>query len=338
MCSPTDPLCSGGGGAAASVTKTAGDGQSAGVGAAVPTPPAVTVRDAGGNPVSGASVTFAVTAGGGSVTGSPATSNATGVATVGSWTLGANTGANTLTATVGSLPVVTFTATATDPCDAVVPLAPGTTSNGALATTDWELDNGSFFDAYSLTIANANAFRFTQASTAFDAYLYLLTSSAALIAENDDDVGLNSGIKALLPAGAYLVGASSLAAAATGAYTVSSATTATSVVNCEDVYVVRGLTTTQTVANTDCQDLTFFGDSFWIFLAGGQSVTIRHASTAFDAFLELYDGSDTVVASNDNAIGTDAQIVYTPTTAGYHRIFASTAASGATGAYTLTLP
>jgi len=51
--------------------------------------------------------------GGGSVTGSSATTNSAGIAMVGSWTLGASAGANTLTATSGTLSgsPVNFTAT-----------------------------------------------------------------------------------------------------------------------------------------------------------------------------------------------------------------------------------
>ena len=61
-------------------------------------PPAVLVRDALGNPFVGATVNFAVTGGGGSITGTSATTNANGIAEVGSWTV--NAGANTLSATV----------------------------------------------------------------------------------------------------------------------------------------------------------------------------------------------------------------------------------------------
>ena len=48
------------------------------------------------------SVTFAVASGGGSATGLTPTTNAGGIATVGSWTLGASPGANTLTATTSA--------------------------------------------------------------------------------------------------------------------------------------------------------------------------------------------------------------------------------------------
>ena len=44
------------------------------------------MTDAGGVPVSGVAVAFAVTAGGGSITGANATTNGSGVASVGSWT------------------------------------------------------------------------------------------------------------------------------------------------------------------------------------------------------------------------------------------------------------
>jgi hypothetical protein len=74
--------------------------------------PAVVVRDAFGNPVPGATVSFAVTGGGGTVTGAQQTTAADGRATVGSWQLGAVAGENTLQATVqGAADVapVTFT-------------------------------------------------------------------------------------------------------------------------------------------------------------------------------------------------------------------------------------
>ena len=85
------------------------------MGAAVPTKPSVRVTDANNNPVSGVVVTFAVASGGGSITGGSATTNASGIATVGNWTLGTTAGTNTLTATSGGLSgsPVTFTATGT---------------------------------------------------------------------------------------------------------------------------------------------------------------------------------------------------------------------------------
>lgn len=82
--------------------------QSALTGTDVSQLPSVLVTDADGNPIQGQAVTFAITAGGGSLTGASQTTNASGIATVGSWTTGASAGTNTMTAAVAALPLVTY--------------------------------------------------------------------------------------------------------------------------------------------------------------------------------------------------------------------------------------
>lgn len=89
-----------------------GDGQTANAGTAVPVAPAVRVTDEFGNTLSGVAVTFTAVSGGGSVTGAVDSTNAEGVAKVGSWILGSASGLNLLDAEVAGLPPVTFTATA----------------------------------------------------------------------------------------------------------------------------------------------------------------------------------------------------------------------------------
>lgn len=111
-----------GAGPATQAAVAAGQAQTATVSTAVGMLPAVVVRDAMGNGVPGVTVTFAVGSGGGSVTGATVPTNASGVATVDRWTLGAMLGVNTLTATATGLTgsPLTFTATAV----AVIPTAP----------------------------------------------------------------------------------------------------------------------------------------------------------------------------------------------------------------------
>ncbi len=113
--SPLSFTATGTAGPAASIAANAGNGQTAVAGSAVATPPSVIVRDANNNPVSGTNVTFATADG--TLTGGSATTNASGIATVGSWTLRSTAGANTMTATSGTLTgsPVTFTATGTPP-------------------------------------------------------------------------------------------------------------------------------------------------------------------------------------------------------------------------------
>lgn len=76
-------------GAPSLLTLIAGDGQSVGAGLAVPILPAVRVTNAYGEGVAGFSVTFSIVAGGGAITGGSTVTDSAGIATVGSWTLGA---------------------------------------------------------------------------------------------------------------------------------------------------------------------------------------------------------------------------------------------------------
>jgi hypothetical protein len=99
--------------------------QTATAGSNVSDPPSVVVRDGQGTPVPGVVVTFTVTVGTGSVSGSPATTNANGVATVTSWQLGNAPGPNTVTATATGLPSVTFHATGTAGTPATVAVHEG---------------------------------------------------------------------------------------------------------------------------------------------------------------------------------------------------------------------
>jgi len=98
-------------GAASQIAVVTGDGQTATVATAVGVRPEVVVRDAVNNAVPGVTVTFAVTDGGGGVTGSSVATNASGRSAVGSWTLGTVAGANELTASVGGGISTTFDAT-----------------------------------------------------------------------------------------------------------------------------------------------------------------------------------------------------------------------------------
>jgi len=109
--------------------------QTAPVSTDVSDPPSVIVRDAQGIPVPGVEVTFSVTAGGGTVVGSPTQTNANGVATLESWELGAVVGTNTVTATATGLPSVTFNATATPGAAAIVVAVAGENQKGLVGTS-----------------------------------------------------------------------------------------------------------------------------------------------------------------------------------------------------------
>jgi len=96
------------------IAATSATSQAALTNNAVATKPSVKVTDANNFGVGGVTVTFAVTAGGGTLTGATPVTNSAGIATLGSWTTGPTPGINTVTATVTGLTgsPVTFTANA----------------------------------------------------------------------------------------------------------------------------------------------------------------------------------------------------------------------------------
>jgi hypothetical protein len=99
-------------GAPAEMIKWDGDLQLAHVGTAVVRPPKVRLRDAAGNYVAGAAVTFTVVTGGGTIAGGNAISDAQGFAVAGNWTVGPTRGENTVVATTDGVPPLTFRAVA----------------------------------------------------------------------------------------------------------------------------------------------------------------------------------------------------------------------------------
>ena len=119
----------------AAVAAGAGNNQTAIAGGPVAISPAVVVSDAFGNPTPGVAVLFTVSAGNGSVTGASTTTNASGVAIVGGWTLGTAAGSMTMTATVAGLAPATIKATATPGPAAIVAASSGQAQTALLGTT-----------------------------------------------------------------------------------------------------------------------------------------------------------------------------------------------------------
>ena len=100
-------------GAPARITIYAGDGQSGPRGSQLSDPLCTNVLDAAGNLIVGAVVTYVVATGGGTLAKpTTPTTDASGIAISGLWTLGSDPGPQTVTASSPGAGSVTFTATA----------------------------------------------------------------------------------------------------------------------------------------------------------------------------------------------------------------------------------
>ncbi len=113
-----------------SVALVSGGAQTGPVGATLALPVVVRVN-AGSQAAAGVRVTFAAATGGGSISPTSVTTDATGSATA-NWTLGSTLGDQTVTATVGSLTPLTVSATATAGPPAILLAVAGNTQFGVV--------------------------------------------------------------------------------------------------------------------------------------------------------------------------------------------------------------
>ncbi|MBC8086643.1 MAG: hypothetical protein H7Z40_05220 [Phycisphaerae bacterium] len=115
--------------APATIRAGTGNGQTGEVGAVLAVPLSVTVSAADGKPVSNATVSWDVSPGGGSTSSGSTRTDGNGVTQV-TWTLGANAGSARVTAQVGGVSPLIFTATAQPGTAAVIVSLPDVLSLG----------------------------------------------------------------------------------------------------------------------------------------------------------------------------------------------------------------
>lgn len=147
-------------GAAATLEIVAGNGQTAPPNAPLPAMLAVRVTDTFGNPVQGATVTWTVTGGGGTLTPASVT-GANGIAQA-QWTLGPAAGPNTATASTPGTAPVSFTATGQVGPLASIEVTPDTVRFGSLGEVAQLTARGR--DAYGNTVTGIT-FTWTSSNT-----------------------------------------------------------------------------------------------------------------------------------------------------------------------------
>jgi hypothetical protein len=330
-------------GPATTIAKESTDGLELHIGSAASPRPAVRLKDAHGNDVSGAAVTFAVTGGGGTATGTSQTTDASGVATVGSWTLGSAAGTNTMTATTGSLTAVTFTMSGVDKCAQSPPEYPvGSSVPGSLASGDCALPGGQYADRFTITRNAPTAFRLDQKSTAVDSRLVLFSLPDNRLVQSGP-AGLDASMTFIVGPGSFIVGASSVNSGGTGAYTLESTMINESQENCATQVLVNSPITSQNITTTDCTDVessgTYYGDRFVIFVQQGQTYCVSQTTSAFNPYFEIQSittGFPTNSASASGSGTRTAKASFTPNGTEHRYVFASTLNLGQSGAYTLS--
>jgi hypothetical protein len=347
-------------GPAAALQKVSGDSQAAPPAASLTAPLRVKVVDAHLNAVSGATVSFSVVSGGGSIAVSSATSGSDGIASSAPWILG--TGATQTAKASISADSVLFTARA-DPC-APAALIINKPVSGALATGDCVL-LGTRADLYAIALATQQAL--TVSMSAAFATRVLVSVGGAPLASSDrasdttrycvfgpasgDPVADGCHTSSASPAGApikFLAAArqTDLAATSTdpkaqGSYVLSVDTTSIGVSGCATVFIERGITTAQQLQSSDCVvdfgngEMVYYSDDVRIYLAAGSPVFIQMAAS-FTPWMDVFGPSGAYFggcAGNQLSDG----CTFAVSVSGYYLLGLSSFGEKATGAYTLTV-
>lgn len=110
----------------------AGDNQAVTAGAKLTVAPSVKVVSTNGKPVPGVAVSFTAASGNGSVIGGSQVTDASGVATVTSWTIGTKAGTSTLTVAAPNLPSISITANTSAGPAAAISVQSGNVQTGTV--------------------------------------------------------------------------------------------------------------------------------------------------------------------------------------------------------------
>lgn len=231
--------------------------------------------------------------------------------------------------------------------------APGSLSAGDCTIAQLAIDplDLTFLDIYSVTLVEDGFLTVTLDSVEFDAFLTIYDAglTEALVSDDDGGAGSNSRIDAIpLPAGTYLILASSFFEGDTGAYTLNTLFDLSGNPACAvQVDLPANASAGGSLSVTDCTiaqlgvDLmdVSFADQYRVTLPIGGLLTVHLQSLAVDAFLWLFDETLTndIAVDDDGAGGTDAMLQDIPLGPGTYVILANSCCPDQTGAYTLTL-
>jgi hypothetical protein len=212
-----------------------------------------------------------------------------------------------------------------------------------LATTDCLLSGGFYADMWTLNVTTPDTIQIDLLSATFDAYVGLLDSGGAILAEADDHdnpIGApfydaSARIRQPVGAGSYTIVATSFTSAGTGPYQLS---VGLGLPCPEEALVAIPSSTAQALAvASDCSYSLFLADVYVVRVASSSSPTFTATSAAFDAYLTLYDPSGNILYEDDNAAGGTNARISQPLTPAWYVIEVSSAIQGQTGNYTLTI-
>ncbi len=219
----------------------------------------------------------------------------------------------------------------------------GGSAEGMLAASDPESDDGVRYDAYGFRARAGQRVAVSLDAEDFDPLVQvgqMQRGAFVELAQNDDGGGggLNSRLVFTAPRnGDYVIRATALGSEGAGAYTVALAEGPPPLAT-RDLAI--GSSVSGELSETDgANDTGLRADGYRIRVAAGQRIEATLNSTAFDAWLELFNPAGASVDQDDDGgvEGTNARLVYTAAEAGDYTLQVRAIGETLTGPYDLTL-
>jgi len=177
--------------------------------------------------------------------------------------------------------------------DAELPLALGTSREGALRSGDLITDDDRYYDRYLLPVKNGERVVVSMGGEELDTYLKLVLPDGRTL-ENDDSTGGNAVVRfTALSAGNAVIEAASYGSEETGTYTISAEALA------EPVQIEVGMPVQGSLSDADQMVSNEPQDSYLLRGKAGEQLVIDLKSTDFDPSLQIEDDQG-VQAENDD--------------------------------------
>lgn len=225
------------------------------------------------------------------------------------------------------------------PCDVRVPISVGDTVNASLQSADCLLDDGTYIDFWQFTLTAQTSLLIEMGSSEFDTWLYVLTPSLNVI-DYDDDTGpgTNSRLRVTLPAGTYVIGASSYSSGESGTYSLSLGVDPNAAMCAVHTALAIDDTVSGTIANTDCVIFgAFYADRWRLRLPERhRAIDVRITSPTMEPFVLIADTLGYIQAFDDDGGGPEFTLS-ARLDSGTYDVWATTWWSEATGNYALSV-
>jgi hypothetical protein len=212
-------------------------------------------------------------------------------------------------------------------------IALGQTVSGSITETDCFFVHGRRADGHRLSLAQATGVQIQLTSSQFSGMLVVTTLDFDLVGWTEA-TGAAARLVARLPAGEYLVWATSWQPAAYGAYQLS--VNEYEIVPCQPAGTLTlGQQVAGELTHSDCMNGPWYYDDWLLTLAEPTSVRIDLTSSQFDTWLEVRDANGSLVGQDDDGgEGLNSRLILA-LPAGEYAVRATTFHTGATGSYEL---